>query len=225
MGLDLGGLISGGISGLASGNIWGAAAGALLGSGVLGGGTQGATQTPQQAQQAVDPFAQYRAQYATQLNTLMTNPSSVQNDPGFAAAMKQGQGQVQQTMAATGQGVSGAEQMALQNQAMTQQNQYYQQDLSNLEVLSGANANPAAGGNAAINATNASQTQAGSTVGALFSGGANSAFNSASSYISGLFGSGTNPGQSTATNAASTAGAGASTQPSNYGSVATGYGV
>ena len=86
-------------------------------------------------------------------------------------------------------------------------------------------ANPAAGGNAAINATQAAQTQAGSNVGALFSGGTSSAFNQASSYISGLFGSGGNPGQTTATNAASTAGAGFSTQPSNYGSVATGFGV
>lgn len=220
MGLSLGGLISGGISGLASGGVWGAAAGALLGSGVLGG--SGSTQTPQQAQQAVDPFAQYRQQYAQQLNTLMSNPSSVQNDPGFAAAMKQGQGQVQQTMAATGQGVSGAEQVALQNQAMTQQNQYYQQDLSNLETLSGANANPAAGGTAAINATNAQNTATNQSIGALFSGGSSSPFNQASSYISGLFGGNT---QTTATNAASATGAQASTQPSNYGSVATGYGV
>jgi len=226
MGFSFGGAVAGGETGFSVGGPWGAVAGALIGGfsgGGGGGGGNGATQTPQQAQQAVDPFAQYRQQYAQKLNTLTSNPSSVQNDPGFQAEMKQGAGQVQRTMSATGQGVSGAEEMALYNQGMTQQNQYYQQDLGNLMTLSGANANPAAGGNAAIKQTQAQDTATGQGIGGLFSGGSNSTFNQAKDYISGLFGSGTQ--QTTATGAASAAGTQAITQPSNYGSVATGYGV
>ena len=126
-------------------------------------------------------------------------------------------------MSATGQGVSGAEQMALYNQGMTQQNQYYQQDLSNLMTLSGANANPAAGGQAAINATGQQNQATNQGIGGLFSGGSNSTFNQATRLYWWSIWKGTQ--QTTATTAASAAGTQAITQPSNYGSVATGYGV
>lgn len=151
----------------------------------------GSGSSPQQAQQAVDPFAQYRQQYGQQLNALMATPSSVQNDPGFQAQLQQGAGQVTRNAAATGQNVSGAEQNALFQQGMTQQNQYFQQDLSNYMTLSGASAGPGAGGQAY---NIAGQQQAGQTamLGTAAGQLAQRYGPGISSYVSGLFGSNNN---------------------------------
>ena len=111
----------------------------------------------QQAQNMVDPFAPYRPQYAQQLNQLMSNPASVQNLPGYQAELAQGTQAVERTLAQHGQIGSGQEMMSLRDYASGQQNKYFQQQLGNLSILSGAGQSPANGGAAGL------QTQQGAS--------------------------------------------------------------
>lgn len=122
----------------------------------------------------VDPFAPYRGQYAEQLNQLMTQPSTVTTLPGYQFLQQQGQQAVQRALAAQGRTVSGQEQLALQEQDQGLANRFYNEQYQKLAQLSGANANPAAGGTAAADTMtqNLNQNQAGwGTLGTLVAGG------------------------------------------------------
>jgi hypothetical protein len=136
--------------------------GSSLIMGAINGGSSG-----QQAQQMVDPFASYRPQYASQLNSLMQNPNSVQQLPGWQAQMDQGTQAIQRQQASMGGTQSGAEQMALQTFAGGQQNQFFQQQLGNLSTLSGAGTAPTAGGQAGVAAANLASTTASGNIGGL----------------------------------------------------------
>ena len=131
---------------------------------IMGGGSSG-----QQAQQMVDPFAQYRPQYASQLNTLMQNPNSVQQLPGYQAQMDQGTQAIQRQQASMGGTQSGAEKMALQTFAGGQQNQFFQQQLGNLGSLSGGTSSQVqvAGGQAGAYSANLASTTASGNIGSL----------------------------------------------------------
>lgn len=169
----------------------------------LGGGQGGAAAQGQQVQQMVDPFAAYRPQYAAQLSagmgsgqftndpysqqlkSLVANPTSVQQQPGYQAQLQQGTQAVQRQAAQTGQLQSGRESMALQDYASGQQNTWFQQQLSNLSnlsqnqqatnqqqfsnlsQLSGAGQAPSVGGTAGINAANTAAQAQQKNIGAL----------------------------------------------------------
>jgi hypothetical protein len=107
-----------------------------------------------QMAKAADPFSASRAQYATQLNNLMSNPSSVTTTPGYQFLQQQGLEGVSRQMAARGYNTSGNELLALQNQGQSLANSQYQQQLSNLMQLSGASQTPAQGTTAASNILN-----------------------------------------------------------------------
>jgi hypothetical protein len=102
-----------------------------------------------EAIEAADPFRQYRPQYAQQLNTLMSDPSSIANTPEYKA---------RQTAAArqlAAQGYTGSGNAILE--AATAGGESYQQAFNNLAMLSGASVAPGGGyqsaiaGNAAAN--------------------------------------------------------------------------
>ena len=112
-------------------------------SGLLGGGDSG--QSNQQAQQAADPFAPYRPQYINQLNTLMSNPGSIVDQPGYEWLRSQGEQGVSRVLAAQGRTQSGAEQIELSKFDQGFANTFYNDSLNRLIQLSGANQNPAAG--------------------------------------------------------------------------------
>lgn len=102
-----------------------------------------------------DPFSKYRDQYATKLNSLLADPSSIQNDPAYQFNLKQGQQAVERSQAAKGMGNSG--------NALTELMQYGQGmasnqfgNMANLYAgLAGANQSPAAGFSAATGGVNA----------------------------------------------------------------------
>ena len=154
----VGGLVGAGLEagGVIGGTMLGdAAAGMAIGAGVgtATGMSGGNTTNPQAAAAQADPFAQYRPQYGAQIQDLMNNPSSVQNLPGYQAQMNQGIQAVQRGDAAQGKSLSGQEQIDLQNLGQSQQSSYFNTYLQQLMNLSGANQNPAAGWNAANQAT------------------------------------------------------------------------
>lgn len=107
-----------------------------------------------QALSGSNPFGPYREQYAQQLNTLMANPGSVANDPGFTSSRDQALQQVQKSMAAQGYKGSGNMAAALYDRANNFQLDYTQQKENQLAGLAGANINPnyAPGLNAAAGA-------------------------------------------------------------------------
>ena len=156
---------------LGAGTTLGVAGGMSLGSsigGLLGGGGS-PQQQGYQAQQMVDPFAQYRPKYSAQLDALMQNPSSITSQPGYTAGLNQANQVLQRQAAATGQTQSGAELAALQQQSFLYQQNAYQNQIQNLMTLSGANRNPAAGGQAGINAAQGAATTQSQNVGGVLS--------------------------------------------------------
>lgn len=162
--LEVAGAVMGGAG---TGMSLGSAVGGATGTSILGPSPQSPTQQGQQAQQMVDPFAAYRPQYAQQLNQLMTNPASVQQQPGYQAQLQQGTQALQRQAAGTGQMQSGAELMALQNYASGQQNTWFQQQLQNLSGLSGAGTSPAYGGQAGVGAAQGAASTQSQAIGAL----------------------------------------------------------
>lgn len=98
----------------------------------------------QQAIEAADPFRQYRPQYAEKLNTLMSNPSSIQDTPEYKARIQS----VQRQLAAQGYTGSGN---ALVEAAEAGAS-VYQQAFQNLAMLSGASTTPGGGYDTALNA-------------------------------------------------------------------------
>jgi hypothetical protein len=127
---------------------WGAVIGGVAGAFLGGGGSDAAQQQQQQNQQAQldwnkqqDPFSAggNRGQYVPQLNQLMQGgPAGVSNDPMFQKMNQQSMDQVQRREQASGQGGSGQEMMALQNQGFGNQMDYFNQQYSRLSDLSGA---------------------------------------------------------------------------------------
>lgn len=91
---------------------------------------------------ASNPFGPYRAQYATQLGSLMTNPSSVFQDPGYQAAFDQGTQAVARQMAGSGYAGSGNEAIALQQFGQSFANNYLTQREGFLANLAGAGITP-----------------------------------------------------------------------------------
>jgi hypothetical protein len=125
------------------------------GVGKLSQGIQGISAGKQISGLQADPYAQYRSQAASQLQNLLMNPQSVTQTPGYQFNLSQGLQGLQAQQAAQGRLVSGG--ALLQGQQYGQQlaSQTYQQQLSNLSTLSGANQSPAG----------ASQAQAGNILG------------------------------------------------------------
>lgn len=130
-------------------------------SSLMGGDSTG--QSNQQAQQTADPFAPYRPQYATQLNSLMSNPGQVTQQPGYEWLRSQGEQGVNRTLAAQGRTQSGAEQIELSKFDQGFANTFYNDSINRLMQLSGASQNPAAGQAAyqANSAANYDRTNAG----------------------------------------------------------------
>jgi hypothetical protein len=136
------------------------------------GGSSGSQQA------AYDPYSPYRGAAASQLSGLMSNPSTVTQNPQFQFAQQQGQQQQQRTSAAQGQVNSGAETMAMTNQGQGLATSTLNNLISQLSVLSGAGQNPA---NAMAGANGAAQIGLGNVLGlgsALYSSGAMSGIGS-----------------------------------------------
>lgn len=138
-----------------------AAIGSILGGGMSYFGGQSAQDNANQMNQQniaaqerwnmqQDPFSAggNRQQYVGQLNDLMRGGyQGAQQDPMFQWMMKQGQNQMQRGSSASGQGGSGAEMAALQQQGFGLANDFFQQQYDRLSSLSGASRG---GGSAAI---------------------------------------------------------------------------
>lgn len=159
-----------------AGAVIGAVAGPVISSvvgGVLGGGSGSSESTAgtQQAAAAADPFASQRAQYQTQLAALMADPSSVTQTPGYQFNLQQGLGALNASMAATGQSNSGARQAAVESYGAGLASNTYQQQLSNLMTLSGANINGTGQASSILsNANTANTNAANTTIGGISSG-------------------------------------------------------
>ena len=77
---------------------------------------------------------------ANQLSTLMSNPGQILQDPVYQAFQQNSNASLQRTMGAQGQGQSGAEQAALQQNATAGAGQFYNQQVGNLtRIASGGN--------------------------------------------------------------------------------------
>lgn len=103
------------------------------------------------AQQA-DPFGQYRSGYAQQLQSLMANPSSITQIPGYQAGLQA----VERRGAAQGWNGSGNMMDALANYG----GNFYNQQIQNLMGLSGSNFNPASAASIGLQGS-----QAGASIG------------------------------------------------------------
>jgi hypothetical protein len=159
-------LSASGLSGLSAlSSLWGGGLGStaqtLGGLGQLLGGYAALSAKPNKA---ADPFAAYRGTYANELNALMANPNSVTQTPGYQFQLAQGLQAQQAQQAAQGSLVSGGANLQAQQYGQGLASKQYQQQLSNLEALSGANQSPATGQQAASNISN---TQLGTQLGAL----------------------------------------------------------
>jgi len=111
---------------------------------------------------ASNPFGPYRAQYAQQLQTLMSNPGSVTQLPGYQYGMDQATQATARQMAAGGYLGSGNEAVALMNTGLGYSTNVYQTQLQNLAMLAGAGTVPnATGAGLSAMSSGASQTQSG----------------------------------------------------------------
>lgn len=107
----------------------------LMGGGMLYENMQANNQA-KRLMAASDPFSQYRPGAASQLNSLMSNPSSLTSTPGYQAGMDA----VQRSMAAQGYNGSGNMMAALQQYG----GNAYNQQVQTLAGLSGASSSPVA---------------------------------------------------------------------------------
>ena len=106
-------------------------AGALLG----GGG--------QTKPGVADPYAQYRSQAASQLQNLLSNPSTITSTPGYQFNLQQGLQAQQAQQAAQGRLVSGGGLLQAQQFGQQYATSNLQQQQNLLATLSGANQAPA----------------------------------------------------------------------------------
>lgn len=90
-----------------------------------------------------DPFAPYRAGYAQQLQSLMKNPASIQNDPGYKASQDAAEQTLTRNLASQGLTGSGTAASALATEGAQFQSTYYNQQIQTLAGLGGANINNA----------------------------------------------------------------------------------
>lgn len=116
------------------------------------GGVQAGTNSFSDLLKTADPFAQYRGQYATKLNDLMSNPSSIQNTPGYQFAFDQGQGAMERSQAAKGMNLSGNALAELTKYGQGMASQQFNNMANLYSGLAGANQTPAQGTSAAANA-------------------------------------------------------------------------
>lgn len=108
-------------------------------------------QSPTAATNQANPNAPYQAGYAAKLNNLVSNPSMVNQTPGYQFGMQQGQEGLNRTMAATGQTQSGGQQVALSQFGQNYAGNQWHQQIADLQNLStgGAVAGQQAGASAA----------------------------------------------------------------------------
>lgn len=91
----------------------------------------------QEGIKAMDPYGPYRAAAAKRLEALMADPSSIKNTPSYAARLQA----AERVMAAQGYTGSGNALVAAADAGMGA----YQQEFSNLALLSGAGVQPGQG--------------------------------------------------------------------------------
>jgi len=129
----------------------------------LMGGYQAAQAGRQVQPGQADPFSPYRSQYAAQLSSLMNDPNTVTQTPGYQFNLAQGLQGLQAQQAAQGRLVSGG--ALIQGQQFGQQlaSQSYNDQLKTLMALSGANQSPATGAAAmqSVGASNLGSTYGG----------------------------------------------------------------
>ena len=116
---------------------------------------QPSTQSPGAAQNRADPYAQYRTEAATQLNQLMKNPAMVYGMPGYNFAQQQGANQILRSAAATGNISSGNTAASLRKQGAETAQNWFNDYVTKLSGLAGANQSPVYGANAYTEAENA----------------------------------------------------------------------
>ena len=97
-------------------------------------GFMSANRMPDRSEQA-DPFARYRREYGDRLARLNADPSSIQNEPGYAAGLQA----VQRTMAAQGYTGSGNMMAAIAKYG----GDFYNKTADRYAALAGAGVNPA----------------------------------------------------------------------------------
>jgi hypothetical protein len=161
------------------------------------GGGMTAPATPSQSQ--YDPFGAIggRTAASSQLLNLMQNPALAASSPGYGSTLQAGMGAVNANAAATGGLASGGQLAQLQSLGQNTFGNYYQQQLGNLAMLSGANQSPAQATSAmynnqmqAANFNAAQQQQGWSNMLGLAGMGVGAAVGAPTGFFSNLFGSG-----------------------------------
>ena len=191
----------------AGGQVAGTVAGGMTAAALNNGNANAQT-----AANTANPFGSQYAGYQQQLSSLMTDPGSFTMTPEAQAQLNQSMDATNAKMGAAGLTNSGAQEAALSGLATTAVGNNYQQQMSNLMQLSGANtSNPAAAGNIlqqqnAIGEQNAGA--AGAAVGQAVSSGISGLMNSQQS--------GTGTGVNSVLN-----GSGTDTGPLTYGNSQT----
>lgn len=105
-------------------------------------GGKDAREDYEKAFKAANPFAPYREQYAKRLNTLMDDPSSIEQDPGYKWALEQGTKSLNRKQAAAGNRFSGRALAEAQQYGQSLADQYRNQEVERLSMLSGAGWTP-----------------------------------------------------------------------------------
>jgi hypothetical protein len=88
--------------------------------------------------ETANPFAAHRGKYAARLNKLYSDPSSVEDIPGYKFQMEQGTKAIGRSAAARGGRLGGGVMQELQKYGQGLASQYRQQEIQNLSMLSGA---------------------------------------------------------------------------------------
>lgn len=101
--------------------------------------------------EAADPFREYRPEYAKKLDSLMSDPSSIQGTPEYKARLDAAARQL------ASQGYTGSGNAILE--AANAGGQAYQQAFENLAMLSGANVAPGGGYGQALASSQANGEQ------------------------------------------------------------------
>ena len=161
-------------------------AGGLLAGGLTAAALNNGNSSAQAAAATANPFQSQYAGYQQQLQGLMTNPNSFQQSAESQALTQQGMAQTNAQMGASGLFNSGAQEAALTNLATTNAGTNYNQQVSTLEQLSGANTSSPATAGQILQNQNAANTKSaaatgsavGSLVGSALGGGATSGLNS-----------------------------------------------
>jgi len=130
-----------------------------------------------------DPFASQRGQYQTMLQNLIANPDSVTQSAMYKTQMAQGTAAVNQGEAASGYLNSGNRGTALQNEGENLATTDYNNQLTELNLLSGANVGSPGTAGQLTGAQSAQQTQAAGAVGNAVAGAIPNAGQAAYNYF------------------------------------------